>query len=348
MPDWTHDEVERTVSDYFGMLKMELNGDQYNKSKHRRELVRHLNNRTEGAVELKHQNISAILIEHSMPYIKGYKPRGNYQGLLADVVMQNAEREGFAIEAHQYPVTAFSWTILSPTVAIKQMDKSAFLHHGTGIPGEIAFFFEIGPDDDRKSIVLIHSGERYGGYLNTENQRIRLFWRTPLSGLIKEIMPEYYYRFANDDIGDLLPEMRFEKGGDDVYSIEFLKPESITADIVRTEDEPQVTQRNEGSVRTVIATRYERDPQNRLDAIRIHGHKCAACGFDFGNVYGDWGNGYIEVHHLTPLAEVDNNHVVNPATDLAPVCSNCHRMIHRQRGRTLSISELKQMLGRRN
>lgn len=41
-----------------------------------------LKNRTEGSIEFKHQNISAVLIELGYPYIIGYKPAYNYQGLL--------------------------------------------------------------------------------------------------------------------------------------------------------------------------------------------------------------------------------------------------------------------------
>ena len=42
-----------------------------------------------------------------------------------------------------YPSSAYSWDVLSDDVAIKHMDKSSFLHHGTGLPREIASFFEL-------------------------------------------------------------------------------------------------------------------------------------------------------------------------------------------------------------
>ena len=83
---WSHEEVEATVADYLHMLTMELAGQQYNKTDHRRKLIRLLKNRSEGAVERKHQNISAILIELGCPYISGYKPLSNYQDLLYKVV----------------------------------------------------------------------------------------------------------------------------------------------------------------------------------------------------------------------------------------------------------------------
>lgn len=56
---------------------------------------------------------------------------------------------------------------------------------------------------------------------------------------------------------------------------------------------------------------------------------CEVCSFNFGESYGDLGAGYIEVHHILPL------HASGPTTtrltDLALLCANCHRMIHRSR-----------------
>jgi hypothetical protein len=87
MPDsWTRTEVEATVTDYFVMLNLELRGLQYNKSDHRRHLAAQLDQRSDGAIERKHQNISAVLIELGFAYISGYKPLSNYQQLLFDVV----------------------------------------------------------------------------------------------------------------------------------------------------------------------------------------------------------------------------------------------------------------------
>ena len=87
MPDpWSKTEVEATVADYFDMLHDELSGIPYSKASHRRALKQQLNNRSDAAIERKHQNISAILIELGFVYIRGYKPLGNYQELLRQVV----------------------------------------------------------------------------------------------------------------------------------------------------------------------------------------------------------------------------------------------------------------------
>lgn len=52
------------------------------------------------------------------------------------------------------------------------------------------------------------------------------------------------------------------------------------------------------------------------------------CGFDFELVYGRIGHGFAEVHHLKPLSELSQP-TSTTLEDLAVVCANCHRMIHR-------------------
>ena len=84
---WSNKEVELIVADYFNMLKDELTGREINKTKHRRQLIPILQNRSDGSIEFKHQNISAILINLGQPYIRGYLPRFNYQSILEDRVI---------------------------------------------------------------------------------------------------------------------------------------------------------------------------------------------------------------------------------------------------------------------
>jgi 5-methylcytosine-specific restriction enzyme A len=54
---------------------------------------------------------------------------------------------------------------------------------------------------------------------------------------------------------------------------------------------------------------------------------CEVCGFDFARTYGPLGAGFIEAHHILPLAEAGTGNT--KLADLALVCSNCHRMLHR-------------------
>ncbi len=103
--------------------------------------------------------------------------------------------------------------------------------------------------------------------------------------------------------------------------------------------------KTEGGKKVVTSSVYERKPSLRNSAIQIHGVECAVCGFNFEKQYGDWGKGFIEVHHLRPLSEKNGEEIeTNPETDLTSLCANCHRMIHRKKGITLSIEELKEKL----
>lgn len=52
------------------------------------------------------------------------------------------------------------------------------------------------------------------------------------------------------------------------------------------------------------------------------------CGFVFQQKYGRLGEGFAEVHHKLPLSTLIGETKVK-LKDLAVVCSNCHRMIHR-------------------
>lgn len=85
----------------------------------------------------------------------------------------------------------------------------------------------------------------------------------------------------------------------------------------------------EGALSQIWVNKYERNPANRAAAITAHGLMCKGCGFDFAKFYGPLGEGFIEVHHRTRVADMGANYVVNPQFDLVPLCSNCHHMVHR-------------------
>lgn len=100
----------------------------------------------------------------------------------------------------------------------------------------------------------------------------------------------------------------------------------------------------EGGVTKRFVNFYERDPSLRTAAIQHSGTKCIICGFDFEAVYGSHGAGFIEVHHLRPVSTLHEPTKVDPKKDMAVVCSNCHRMIHRKSDQVLSIEEMKDLL----
>ncbi|MEF2554374.1 HNH endonuclease [Aurantimonas sp. A2-1-M11] len=104
----------------------------------------------------------------------------------------------------------------------------------------------------------------------------------------------------------------------------------------------------EGRLLTVLHTRRERNRalvQKRKEAaLKATGRlQCEACDFDFHERYGERGDGFIEVHHTQPLHTLAEE-TKTRLEDLALVCANCHRMIHRTR-HWLSIAELRSVLG---
>ena len=102
---------------------------------------------------------------------------------------------------------------------------------------------------------------------------------------------------------------------------------------------------DEGWERETRFNRRERSRKAIREAKRIHGTTCQVCGFDFNAVYGSHGLGFIEAHHLLPLAEAAaaGKKKVNPKTEMCVVCSNCHRMLHRGK-EVLSVDRLKAIL----
>jgi 5-methylcytosine-specific restriction enzyme A len=89
---------------------------------------------------------------------------------------------------------------------------------------------------------------------------------------------------------------------------------------------------------SIIETRkyaYHRKIERNRTAARyakkFHGTRCQACELEFAERYGEIGKGFIEAHHLRPIATLEEGMPVkyDVAADFAVLCSNCHRMIHR-------------------
>jgi hypothetical protein len=85
---WSPLEVSAVVDDYFEMLVLELNGQAYNKAARARSLMTALQNRSKSAIEMKRQNISAVLLQLHAPWLLGYKPLNQFQHSLVDAVAE--------------------------------------------------------------------------------------------------------------------------------------------------------------------------------------------------------------------------------------------------------------------
>lgn len=92
-------------------------------------------------------------------------------------------------------------------------------------------------------------------------------------------------------------------------------------------------ERNQTIVHRAKRLAFERDPFLR----------CEVCDFSFREVYGEAGINIIEAHHTVPVATLAAGSRTR-VEDIALLCSNCHRMIHSDKEKTLSLSELSELL----
>ncbi len=186
---WSEFEVEAAVEDYFSMLRLELTGRRYNKSEHRRALQVQLSNRSAGSVEMKHQNISAVLIEMGIPCIDGYKPRYNYQRSLlpeavADYLKNNPDMQGiFKAHAEATPavptVENFLAAIERPPVAEERapsVTESPAIYN----PGGVNYL-----EREARNQLLGEAGEQF--VINFERARLIHAGRESLAAHIEQV-----------------------------------------------------------------------------------------------------------------------------------------------------------------
>lgn len=184
--EWSEEEVREIVADYFSMLADELAGRPYSKAAHRRELQSGLKGRSEPSIELKHRNISAVLLELNFPHVRGYKPAANFQGLLVTIVQEYLGSESPVISEIELLSTQDLQTI--------EFDASAFASALVAVPiapprpddGERSrtrqarrFDFRAKDDANRK---LGSAGEEF--VLNYERWRLREAGRADLAQMV--------------------------------------------------------------------------------------------------------------------------------------------------------------------
>ena len=265
------------------------------------------------------------------------------------------ESRGFQVKEKQWPhrrIEAFSWTLDNKSVARKVLDKSAFLHGGTGVPIEIRPFFlldDLAPGE-RTPVSLICNDVSYTAQIAMQGQdtaRTRLFWNSAFESLLKESFPHHYQFYSQGHEPESKILLQFERlSGFDSYQVSFageVSEETVVGDIQADELE-ELGPQKEGKAKEYYGKRYERSPVNRQQAIKIHGLTCNACGFNFEKTYGARGAAFIEVHHIKPIHTFEKEQHVNPKADLITVCSNCHRMIHRDPNHILTMEAIKMII----
>jgi predicted HNH restriction endonuclease len=103
---------------------------------------------------------------------------------------------------------------------------------------------------------------------------------------------------------------------------------------------------DEGRVNLRIHLRRERS-RKLIEAFKatLSNPSCEACGMEFSEIYGELGAGYIEAHHKIPVASLEDDGSKTRLSDLAALCANCHRVIHKNG--LMSVEDLARVIAER-
>jgi Predicted restriction endonuclease len=191
--------------------------------------------------------------------------------------------------------------------------NNSFASYNIIVNSEDAYLFE---DLDERKIFLPYSKkDEYGygqsniWYANSDNRCLK--FRNDIITQIKDIIKENAYDFENDE------QKYFE--GERKTKIK----------------EINILRRNALARKKCLDYYF---PNNK-------NYKCILCDFNFEMNYGSLGEKFIEVHHIeshTKQSKIKGKHEIDPITDLIPVCSNCHSMIHRKKP-AISIEKMKEI-----
>jgi 5-methylcytosine-specific restriction protein A len=220
---------------------------------------------------------------------------------------------------------------------LSRFDKGAYIKLGFGNKGEthmrISSIFEM------KDTTFKNCRDKFDPYHNN----LRKGWDMPLTGVVKEVY-NGFKAYSENELYQLVCKILSNPKLDFQY---FFDSDQLTSRIenvtIFPDEVVEVQNLKEGSIRQVTVNAYERNNQARKICIKYYGTNCYVCGVNFEKIYGEIGQGFIHVHHLIPLSEINQEYEVDPIQDLRPVCPNCHAMIH-QKNPPYTIEQIQNML----
>ena len=268
--DWSAVEVAAIVSDYREMLRCELAGLPFSKAKHRSALRRKLNGRSDGSVEFKHANISAVLIELGFPFIAGYKQRVNVQERLrvevaaqlhADHELQVlASRFVAAPVTHDQTLANFDDLVVPPPKSIVGRDRVYSRSPATSSP-RLNFDY-LGQEARNASLGL--AGEKF--VLEFEHRRL---WNAGAKVLAERV--EHVSKTKGDGLGyDVLS---FEPDGRDRLIEVKTTSLGLTAPFFASQREVSVSEANAEHFHLYRLFKFREKPK----LFMLHGALSTAC-----------------------------------------------------------------------
>jgi hypothetical protein len=182
--NWSDEQNDAIVADYFAMLADDVAGRAYNKADHNRRLQA-LSGRPRTSIEFKHRNISAVLQGMGEAWIPGYKPAFNYQATLEHAVLRWLERHpGWLAPSAQAGASSISKTpgparnailpILPPPTHSnapppKELDRIAAVARKYDVAGRDARNRALGRAGEERALAHEHAALRAAGRTDLAN-----------------------------------------------------------------------------------------------------------------------------------------------------------------------------------
>lgn len=160
------------------------------------------------------------------------------------------------------------------------------------------------------------------------NPELNISIKTELSDVDWVWLTQDFHLFVHRNILGLYKKKTKELKIQDVFEPTVIEGSSILAKHMRHE-------RNSSFIRKI---KEKALAENKM-------LNCEICGFSFLDNFGEIGEGFIEAHHKNPLYE-NSGETKTTINDIALVCSNCHRMLHRGNP-NLKVEELRQIINER-
>lgn len=129
-------------------------------------------------------------------------------------------------DRNTFPILSFSWVIHSPFFFTKKMDRSAFVHHGTGIPRELRSFFDISDIKfkEKRKVIVKYRNNVFSGFIECDNRdRTRLMWYSEFSAVINRELKNWSLYFRNNkNCNEICPLMQLVKEKRNIYNVQFI------------------------------------------------------------------------------------------------------------------------------
>ena len=174
-----------------------------------------------------------------------------------------------------------------------------------------------------------HRDYKHVRYVNWNQKGITLSDFTASKDICQSI--EKVIEEGTVNLFDEVYEPYFQEVGSDLDDLMITEIAVTDKDGLNNEADIEYSEGRKYHISHLIRERnYKVIKQAKIQFMKKHGKLfCEVCNINFSKVYGNRGNNFIEGHHRKLVSEMNEGDKTK-AEDIAILCSNCHRMIHRK------------------